>query len=705
MNGSLALLQNADISTMRLSVPRRGHVLTTVAEIYGSPIRAAVRIIGDGLAKAPSLPKQYGPISDGPALVVKRPATEMAAWHLCTQWILGLAVGGLRSADGVVDAAQWFDSDGSQSLVATASLLNPSCRKNAVEQLRLSADPAALADLLPYILDPHGPGSRLSVMRDPSTSAARARRRTHGVFYTPADVAEHMAALAVTNLHTAIRPIRVFDPACGTGVFLRAALSVLRVTDPSVCALSHATQSLHGIDIDPWAVDAAAYVLLHDVLVDPWNKFLTPGSIWQSLRRNLAVADALTLDPATSLDPCPPVKGKARNPRQPISQLFPAMEEGPNVIIGNPPYAPLADRADLAELEKRFSTLRPVSGSADMHPLFMEQMIRLAAPAAAGALVLPLPIAFSTGQQYESARCLIERTAGTWRCSFFDREPHALFGEDVKTRNAIIAWTREVGQTESRKMTGQLLKWRGDDRARMLRSLRYTEITSSIATGIPKLGSAIQARALDILAEKRANLAPLVSFFCTSTLEQTFAADKITVFVGGTAYNFLNVFFRPPARSQPRAGLLSTNTVHSLNCVRVRDAFVAYALLSSRTTFWLWHVLGDGFHVSRSFIENLPLGSSLFTEEQIEQLAVMGADLWKEAQKSPVMSSNRTKASVSFPASRMPERQSLIDRVIAEAAGFPGDFLGELDNFIDSVVAARPSGEPEEFCKEGVLIG
>jgi len=32
---------------------------------------------------------------------------------------------------------------------------------------------------------------------------------------------------------------------------------------------------------------------------------------------------------------------------------------------------------------------------------------------------------------------------GTWRCAFFDREPHALFGEDVETRNAIL-FRREV---------------------------------------------------------------------------------------------------------------------------------------------------------------------------------------------------------------------------------------------------------------------
>ena len=35
---------------------------------------------------------------------------------------------------------------------------------------------------------------------------------------------------------------------------------------PRSRSLTLAEQSLFGIDIDPWAVDAAAYVLLYDVL-------------------------------------------------------------------------------------------------------------------------------------------------------------------------------------------------------------------------------------------------------------------------------------------------------------------------------------------------------------------------------------------------------------------------------------------------------
>ena len=69
-----------------------------------------------------------------------------------------------------------------------------------LRNLQTVSEPAALADLLPYILDPHGPGSRLSVMRDPRTKTARATPRVHGFFYTPADVAEHMVQAALSDI-------------------------------------------------------------------------------------------------------------------------------------------------------------------------------------------------------------------------------------------------------------------------------------------------------------------------------------------------------------------------------------------------------------------------------------------------------------------------------------------------------------------------
>lgn len=699
---NLAVVRSAEPAFTRLSVPRRGHVLSTVTEQYSGPIRSAVEVLTTALAEtAVKITHRQEPHPSAEAeVILKRPSAEMIARHVCSQWVVGVALGHLTVTSDLTSALDWFE--GSNRHLPFILALSDRVLSTALRHLQTVSQPKALADLLPYILDPHGPGSRLSVMRDSTTKTARAARRVHGVFYTPADVAEHMVQAALSDMDVSLSNLRILDPACGTGVFLRAALCALHAqgSDP----LYVAQHCLFGMDIDPWSVDGTAYVLLHDAMSLSGVTSDEPAALWRRIRRNLAVADALSIDPANAPGRMRLFDLPAERQRFSIAEIFPAMSCAPNVIVGNPPYAAIGARSDLIELSSVFTTF-PMkgAGTGDMHPLFFEQMVRLADDSASGAMVIPLSIAFSGGQQYFAMRQLIERTSGTWKFSFFDREPHALFGEDVKTRNTIITWNRTSTDRESRKMTGPLLKWRGHDRARMLREIKHTELHSSIADGIPKLSSSLQSEALDRLIAQGSTMSDLVKCFYSTSLEHTFVADRKTLFVGGTAYNFLNVLFRPPVHLQPKTGIMSANTMHALTFSTVKDAFAAFSLLSSGVSFWLWHIQGDGFHLSRAFLENFPLGPNLFNAETFERLSCAGIELWRDLQAHPVESMNRGRASLSFPASRLREQQRVIDRIIIQATSLPSAFLDELDNFITSVVSAMPSIEAPNEAPEGVL--
>jgi hypothetical protein len=466
-----AFVRDADSSAVRLSVPTRGRVLTTVAETYGKPIREAIQTLTRSLARErPALPGWLSREVEIDAQAAASPAShwELGARHICTQWVVGISLGELTVSDDFAAASEWFAGDSEDSLLSLVYSISEGYRGRALSHLRAAATPDAWADLLPYILDPHGPGSRLSVMRDPSTRATRDQKRNEGSFFTPADVAEFMVESVIGGLKIG-NELTVLDPACGTGVFLRAALAALRerqpAKDPAVIA-----ENLFGIDVDRWAVHASAYVLLHDLRGDTHSRDSRPYATWQRLRKNLHVGDALDFDPPTC----------GQKDSSPLTRIFPTLDSGPNVIVGNPPYARLGDRADLLRLARRYQTLRPASSTAEIHPLFVEQTIRLAAPNAAAALVLPLSIGFNTRPQFVATRRLIERTAGTWQFSFFDREPHALFGEDVKTRNTVLTWTRDQDVKANTAMTAPLLKWRGNSRARMFRSIRHTRINHSI---------------------------------------------------------------------------------------------------------------------------------------------------------------------------------------------------------------------------------
>ncbi|MBK7765849.1 MAG: hypothetical protein IPI44_06900 [Sulfuritalea sp.] len=116
------------------------------------------------------------------------------------------------------EAESWFLGDIAEA--GFIALVADGARLEAEGALHEIADRKALYDLLPYILDPHGEGSRMSVMLRPETAAARALKRAGRRLLThPPTLRGFMAAGIVRCLADDATPLTVFDPACGSGVF------------------------------------------------------------------------------------------------------------------------------------------------------------------------------------------------------------------------------------------------------------------------------------------------------------------------------------------------------------------------------------------------------------------------------------------------------------------------------------------------------
>jgi hypothetical protein len=218
-------------------------------------------------------------------------------------------------------------------------------------------------------------------------------------------------------------------------------------------------------------------------------------------------------------------------------------------------------------------------------------------------------------------------------------------------------------------------------------SLTFTPLHGvSIADGIPKLFGGEQSLAFTTLAARHDYLRT----FCERTRtcrphEATLAADCPRVFVASTAYNFLNVFrsFTLDSAKYP----LSENTVHCLEFGREDYARIAFAILSSRLTYWLWHVEGDGFHVGRWFIQHLPFGRGTFTADQAAALERLGAQLWESLQDHRIVSINKGRQTVAFRPLACEKERDAIDQILIDAALLPKRFQQTLKSFvIDAVI-------------------
>jgi len=722
---------------IRLSVPSPGQTLTSVTEQRAQHVRAAVKLL-EGAFKVPEISNafelmfapRFTALPNEPPEVVGR----QAAWALVNVFLAARTAEVLTANGTLSDAEDWFLGDWRGSLPSLASHLPVATAQAATQSLSQIEIDSHFFELLPYILDPYGPGSRLSVIRDPRTLSAREAKRREGAFYTPSDVAQYMVASVLEDQADDCARLTCLDPSCGTGVFLLAqirAVANVHKDDPGFSKLDYALAHLYGFDLNALAVEACTFVLLQECLPEIRLRGIAPWSAWHALRLNITALDAIrvvleedrdaneiahlrrgilrqlfTQEASKTL----PQRFSSVPPHRPMSiggwlgsnesvislaRICPDVREGFDIVIGNPPYADLGQRKDTSLLRAIYSCLDQDGGAVHVNSylLFVEMMWRLTRPGRnSSALVVPLSIAYHRGNLYRRCRRAMRLHGGRWRCAFFDREPHALFGEDVKTRNAILL--RNEGQDTPRRgqpaelETGPLLKWTSRTRESLFSTINFTPLGQfPFAPGLPKLRGLEQANAFRSLMARTDTLRNFPTRIASYALREVVGVDhRAVVFIGNTAYNFLNVFRSLPDSFCERASLSESNVL-GLQFGLEEEAELAFALLSSRFTYWLWRVLGDGFHVSRWFVETIPFGRSSFNSEQAARLQTSGRILWNAVQHHHLVSINRGKRSVAYRPLACESLRDEIDHVLLAAAAIPPSFAVSVLEFVrDTVV-------------------
>lgn len=127
---------------------------------------------------------------------------------------------------------------------------------------------------------------------------------------------------------------------------------------------------------------------------------------------------------------------------------------------------------------------------------------------------------------------------------------------------------------------------------------------------------------------------------------------------------------------------LSESQIHCLEFQFEREAQVCFAILSSRMSFWLWHILGDGFHVSSWLFNEIPVSKQSFTETDYDNLALVGSRLWQKLQVHRFTSLNGGKQTIGFRPLACNEELDAIDDLLIRTLGLPDSFAEELRLFV-----------------------
>ncbi len=647
-------------------------------------------------------------LGDSPDLALQ------AAWALVSARIVGRSVGALSAEASLRDAESWFlgtvrtPASLSEEVAAFADL-------DAVRSLEKIGYDDEFRDLLPYVLDSIGPGSRASVLRNPAAGDSRRARKASGVFYTPSDVAEYITGEVLSEVDEAVACPKLLDPACGSGVFLKAALDAASLRAVDGARFSFVERCLHGIDISPLAVEAACFVLLRECIGSEERLEASPWSLWHRIRCNFRVGDALgfclrpprangslalaELREALDRSYVPPALPNEEPPKEgdplfsrgtSLGDVFPGLAAGADIVIGNPPYAAVGSGRDVAALERRFaSATAGATERSDCYPLFVEMMWRLARrDSSSSGMVVPLSIACSRRAQLVALRRAIAASGGRWRFAFFDREPHGLFGEEVKTRNAIVFRAERRGLDVSTSVeTGPLRRWTSRQRDELFTKIDFTRLRgTAIARGVPKLAGDEPAAVYAALSRRTERLRHMCSDVGSCLPSETGRTDsRARVFVAGTAYNFLSIF-RPHKSLPPQRAPWSSSKVLALGFRSEEAAARAFAYLGSRIAYWLWHVSEDGFHVTRSFVLDLPLTDGICDARREAALADCGARFWESLQTQQVVSVNGGRQTVTYRPYGSEELRDEVDALLLDALGIEPSFGAYLRSFAHRVI-------------------
>ncbi len=667
--------EQCGLPTPDLSSPGPGRTMLANTEPWGAPFRQAVELLASDASPnvvglLTSLYSEVNPLPEG-YCVGDEPALH-AVYALCCMWILGQSLGVLGPNSNLRDAEIWFTGNGSGVNAIPEDTLSV-----ATAILQGAGQPSSLGPILPYVFDMYAPGTRRAVLSNATSQSSRSHRKAHGVFYTPGDVARFMVDSAIEQWHDSGIP-KVLDPACGSGVFLRAAFHRLVKNGWQA---SDVIDYLFGVDISMTAVESCAFVITHDALTV--DNSLNPLTTWKRVRRNLVCDDSLLI-------PTPNEQTGLFSELQHISKL---PERQFDVIVANPPYAQLDNSIDILDLERRFHVLSGVVTPATGRFIpFLEFMWTLTSDSGVASMLVPLSISYGSQRSLVRVRECMQRQHGRWSFLFFDRTPDAIFGDDVKQRVAIVQL--EKSQEDS-LFTSGTLRWTSRTRQGIFSRERLVKLSGKITDVLPKAGTPEQVTAYQALRS-------LNHYFSEDWMQTKrvpiaeASRSATTVLTAGTAYNWLSVF-RDVTLAQESLVSPTANPLFAMEFSTEELADFAYGLLCSRVVYWLWRVESDCFHVPRVFLERLPLSSSVFPTLAKRAIADAGRRLWASVSQTPVVSVNRGRQTIGYCPQGQSDLLDEIDMQLITSIGLPASTIDWLRDFVyenavvDQVDAARVS--------------
>lgn len=450
-----------------------------------------------------------------------------------------------------------------------------------------------------------------------------------GIFYTPQDVVRFMIDESSNGKPWSERSC--LDCSCGTGAFL---IEIIRQICDEIDGLKDSLDAVEkcvwGIDISPNAVINCRFVLSMCFVQRKGGDRKSFRRMLDIFKNNIVQGDAMQLFEVIQ-------KNK--------------MPEQYSCIIGNPPYI----------------SMRDVGNS--FIP-FVYNMIDYCSDDGCSSLVVPLSFCTGKAKQYKQLRNRIKSDSANWKIINFDRSPDSLFGDHVKTRNTILVRNALL---EKKVLVSGLIRWTSDNRNELFENIQTTAIDDlPMVNSIPKISEEYERELLLSLSNKKQRLSDSVE-----------EKSNVAMYANATAYNWISVFDHIPESKDENGKLYIPDSLMKI-CFSTKDDIYFYiAMISNRITYWLWTLYGDGFHVYKDFIVNLPYGKGNFSSEFYNAMVDLGKQYVKKAKSFPYTSFNCGKEIVNYDFSRCFDIVKKIENIFIKEIGGSQKDVNKLSKWYD----------------------
>ena len=582
---------------------------------------------------------------------------------LTLNWIIGRIINAIPEKASLNDAAEWFNG---KTLPQKSIKIPEQINQSVVESLSKLSFDENLIELLPYIVEVFETSNEILT----SSAGSRKKKKLKGIFYTPSDVSDYLVETILSRHHKKSLSMRNYtwlDPACGTGCILLSVL-YLNAKEKGLItgenSLQYVKKCLYGIDSSPIALQSAVYILTY---VSMKENLLDPGAMRRSLFSlglNFLVKDAT----------------KIRNIKQ-LSESFQSLDSGADFVVSNPPYLKRQDT-------KQVSFEESYNGKMEQHavPRFIQMMTDLSHfEHGKGGMIAPLSVSYNSQQAYKKLRQLMW-TKDEWYLAHFDRTPDSLFGDDVKTRNTIVFFSRNNKKNEL--YSTDLIRWNSRLRKYLFENIKFARVSEIFRDyPVPKCGDELGQNILNLLIGRQGKLLS----YDIERINKLLTSNNCLLRNTNTAYNWL------PFEITSAQEFRFDGTKSRFRYWRVKNENQEkdiFAIIQSRLTYWLWRIWGDGFHLTDNFIKNLPLSPNNFGKNGQRKLAELGGLLWKDMLENKVLNSNAGIITVTYCPYVSEDILDDIDRVIIDEYGLPEDTATYLKAFVKRTIVA---GRDEEI--------